>query len=113
MAQQMPKFNGDLPTYFSEHFTYPEAAKMSGTHGTVDVGFVVEKDGSLSGIHVIKSVQHSLDSAAVAFVSAMPKWIPGMQNGEKVRARYDIPVQFSLPIIDSNSVNPSTPPRIK
>lgn len=112
-VQQMPKFNGDVPTYISDHFVYPQEAMDKGVQGTVYVSFIVEKDGSITRTHVMRGVEHSLDSAAVACVSSMPKWMPGMQNGQPVRVRYSIPIRFRLPTIDTSSVNPSTPPRIK
>lgn len=112
MAQQMPKFNGDIPTYISKHFVYPPKA-MGGIQGTVVITFVVEKDGSLSGAYPMKSREHSIDSSAIACIYAMPKWSPGVLNGQTVRVRCAIPIQVSAPVIDSVSVNPSTPPRIK
>lgn len=113
LVQQMPKFNGDIPSYISDHFVYPKEAMNKGIQGTVDVTFIIEKDGRVSGAHALRSVEHSLDSAAVACISSMPKWTPGMQNGQVVRVRYEIPIRFSIPTIDQSSVNPSTPPRIK
>jgi protein TonB len=113
IAQQMPKFNGDIPTYVRDHFTYPEKTMIKGVQGSVVIDFVVEKDGSLSGAYAVKSLEHTIDSSAIACIYSMPKWTPGMLNGQLVRVKYEIPIKVSAPIIDSNSVNPPTPPRIK
>ena len=58
--------------------------------------FIVEKDGSISNVKIIRSIFPSLDAEAERIITAMPKWIPGMQNGENVRVKYTIPISFSL-----------------
>ena len=113
LAQQMPKFNGDLYQYLSEHIMYPPQAMSKNAQGTVYVEFIIEKDGSVNRVHIKKSVEHSLDSAAMACIHSMPKWIPGSQNGQPVRVQYEIPINFQMPDITPKSVNPSTPPRVK
>lgn len=113
MAQQMPHFNGDLPSYISDHFAYPEKAAYKGAEGYVVITFVVEKDGSLSGAYAIKSLEPSIDSAAIACVYSMPKWTPGVLNGTVVRVKSAISIKVSSPTIEPSSVNPSTPPRVK
>jgi Gram-negative bacterial TonB protein C-terminal len=113
MAQQMPHFNGDIPSYISEHFVYPPQTMSKGIQGSLVIGFIVEKDGSLSGAYPMKSLEHSIDSSAIACIYSMPKWTPGALNGVIVRVKYAIPIRVSAPVIDSVSVNPSTPPRIK
>ena len=64
--------------------------------GRVICTFVVERDGSVSDIRIAKSVDPSLDKEAVRVVSAMPRWIPGRQNGQNVRVKYTLPVTFRL-----------------
>jgi TonB family protein len=97
IVQQMPKFTGgDIYKYISNHLQYPQSAINSKTQGTVYVTFVVEKNGTLSGVKAIRSVSHALDSAAVACISSMPVWQPGMQNGHAVRVAYNIPIDFKL-----------------
>jgi protein TonB len=113
IAQQMPKFNGSLVDYLTEHLSYPKATADKGTQGTVIVSFVVEKDGAISNVKASNKVEHSLDSAAMACVSTMPKWSPGMQNGRAVRVQYELPIRFEKPVIGGTSVNPDTPPRVK
>jgi periplasmic protein TonB len=113
LVSQMPEFDGDLYKYLGDHLAYPEAAMDKGVQGTVYVTFVVEKDGNLTGVHVIHSLEHSLDSAAVACIRRMPKWKPGIQDGATVRVQYNLPIKYIMPLIDTKSVNPTTPPRVK
>ena len=74
----------------------PSIAAENGVQGRVIVQFVVEKDGSVTDVHVAKSVDPSLDKEASRVVKAMPKWIPGKQNGSAVRVKYTVPVTFKL-----------------
>ncbi len=96
MAEQMPKYS-HLNDYLTQHVEYPKEAISKGVEGTVKVSFIVEKDGSLSNIHVLHSLEASLDSAAVTCLRNMPKWKPGMQNGKVVRVQFNTPVHFTLP----------------
>lgn len=112
VAKPMPAFNGDIPTYIRDHFVYPAQAMSKGIQGTVVITYTVEKDGSVSGAYAIQSLDPYIDSSAIACVSSM-KWTPGRLNGVPVRVKGAIPIRVTAPIIDSSSVNPSTPPRIK
>ena len=112
LVQEMPTFNGDVPTYIRNHFVYPPEDIAKNIQGTVVVTYTVEKDGRITGAYAIHSLEHSIDSSAIACVSAM-KWNPGKLNGVPVRVKGAIPITVEKPIIDSNSVNPSTPPPIK
>ena len=96
MVQTQPKFPGDINKYLNDNLNYPEDAKNKNQQGTVYVSFVVEKDGSISTIKILRGVAPSLDNEAIRFVSAMPKWIPGMQNGHAVRVQYNVPIRFVL-----------------
>lgn len=111
VVQKMPTFNGDLSAWLSTHLSYPKSAE--GKSGRVMVTFVVEKDGSVTGVKVIQSVYPSLDSAAVACVMSMPKWTPGLQNDSPVRVQFNLPINFQMPVIEQSSQNPDTPPRVK
>ena len=113
MVQEMPTFKGDIPTYVRDHFVYPDKVMAKGIQGTVVITYTVEKDGSISGAYAIKSLDPAIDSAAVECISSMPRWNPGKLNGVVVRVKGAIPIRVSAPIIDTNSVNPATPPRIK
>jgi protein TonB len=80
----------------SESVKYPKEASKDGIQGRVVVQFVVEKDGSISEVEVIKKVNEHLDAEAVRVVNAMPKWKPGKQKGETVRVKYTLPISFRL-----------------
>ena len=99
IVEQMPLFPGGdkkLMDYLSENIRYPEELAESCIQGRVIVTFVVEKDGSISGAKVVKSVHPLLDEEALRVVNAMPKWIPGKQNGVTYRVKYYLPVNFRL-----------------
>ena len=99
VVEQMPSFPGGmaaLMAYLQKSIKYPEIAEENGIQGRVVCTFVVERDGSVTDVRVAKSVDPSLDKEAVRVVSAMPKWIPGKQNGQSVRVKYTLPVTFRL-----------------
>ena len=95
----MPEFPGGMEAmmkYLSENLKYPEQAKEKKTQGRVLVSFVVEKNGSISDVKVVKGIGNGCDEEAVRVIKAMPKWKPGMQNGKKVRVSFAIPISFKL-----------------
>ena len=99
VVEQMPSFPGGpsaLMQFLSSNIKYPVVAEENGVQGRVVCTFVVEKDGSITDVRVIKSVDPSLDKEAVRVVKSMPKWIPGKQNGSAVRVKYTVPVTFRL-----------------
>lgn len=99
IVEQQPMFPGGqtaLMKYLSEHTKYPVVAQENGVQGRVTVQFVVEKDGSISDVHVLRGVDPSLDKEAVRVVKSMPSWTPGKQNGINVRVNYRVPVLFRL-----------------
>ena len=99
VVEQMPSFPGGpsaLMQYLSSNIKYPVVAEENGVQGRVVCTFVVERDGSITDVRVIKSVDPSLDKEAVRVVKGMPKWIPGKQNGSAVRVKYTVPVTFRL-----------------
>ncbi len=99
VVEQMPSFPGgdaELMKYLSSHIKYPVVAEENGIQGRVIATFVVERDGSISDVKVIKSVDPSLDKEAIRVLKSMPKWIPGRQNGSAVRVKYTVPVTFRL-----------------
>lgn len=99
VVEQMPQFPGGdaaLFEYLSTHIKYPTIAEENGVQGRVIVTFVVERDGSITDVKVVKSVDPSLDKEASRVVEGMPKWIPGKQNGSAVRVKYTVPVTFRL-----------------
>lgn len=99
VVEGMPSFPGgdaELMRYFSQNMKYPAEAEMNGIQGKVLVTFIVERDGTITNIQVVKSVDPSLDKEAVRVVRNMPKWRPGMDKGAAVRVKYTIPVTFRL-----------------
>lgn len=99
VVEQMPSFpggNSALMEYLHNNVKYPVVAQENGVQGRVVVSFVVEKDGSITDVRVVRSVDPSLDREASRVVSSMPKWIPGKQNGSAVRVKYNVPVSFRL-----------------
>lgn len=99
VVEQMPAFPGGmaaLNSYLKDNLRYPPVAMENGVQGRVIVSFVVEKDGSVTDVNVARSADPSLDKEAVRVVKAMPKWIPGKQNGQAVRVKYNVPVTFRL-----------------
>jgi protein TonB len=99
VVEQMPSFPGgdaELMKFLSSHIKYPVVAEENGIQGRVIAQFVVERDGSISDVKVIKSVDPSLDKEAIRVLKSMPKWIPGKQNGAPVRVKYTVPVTFRL-----------------
>ena len=99
IVEEMPKFPGGenaLMKFVSENVTYPQEARDKDISGRVFVSFVVEKDGSVNDVKVIRGVDKILDDEAVRVVKVMPKWTPGKQKGEAVRVNYNLPIFFKL-----------------
>ena len=99
VVEQMPSFPGGQAALFqwlSSNIKYPVVAEENGVQGRVIVTFVVERDGSITDVKVVKSVDPSLDKEAIRVTKSMPHWIPGKQNGSAVRVKYTLPVTFRL-----------------
>ena len=106
IVEQMPEFPGgaaEMMNYLSGNIKYPEEAKDKGISGRVFISFVVEKDGSVNQVKVMKGIGGGCDDEAVRVVKAMPKWKPGMQKGKPVRVSYMLPITFKL---DENDKSP-------
>ena len=96
LVQEMPVFPGNLNTWIYNNIRYPETAKEKKLEGKVYVRFVIEKDGAVSNVKIIRGVSPELDNEAKAVIASMPKWEPGKQNGSPVRVSYTVPVYFAL-----------------
>lgn len=100
LVEVMPTFRGGGLDKFREwvnkRTNYPQAAVDAKIRGTVFLTFVVEKDGSVSNVTVLKGVHPLLDNEAVKAISESPRWNPGLQRGQPVRVRYQIPMSFVL-----------------
>ena len=99
IVEQMPKFPGGesaLMEYVGKNVVYPEEAKEKEIQGRVFIGFVVEKDGSIGEVKVLRGIGGGCDEEAVRVIKGMPKWKPGIQKGKPVRVSYQIPIYFKL-----------------
>lgn len=99
VVEEMPHFPGGpaaLQAFLSSNTKYPVVAQENGVQGRVTVSFVVERDGSITDVKVVRSVDPSLDREASRVVRSMPRWSPGKQNGSTVRVKYTVPVVFRL-----------------
>ena len=106
IVDEMPKFPGGEQAMFkfiSENVKYPQEAKDKNISGRVFVNFVVEKDGSVDEVKVLRSIGGGCDEEAVRVVKSMPKWTPGKQKGKPVRVSYIIPFVFKLDGVESKS----------
>ena len=100
VVEQMPEFpDGGMPglmQFLSKNIRYPVNAQKNGTQGRVTVQFIVNVDGSISHIGILRGADPELDGEAVRVISTMPNWKPGMQKGKAVRVKYTVPVMFRL-----------------
>ena len=99
VVEQMPEFPGgqaSLLKYLATRIKYPAIAQENGIQGRVSCSFVVDTDGSLKNIEVIRGIDPSLDREAVRVIREMPKWNPGVQNNMAVAVKYTVPVTFRL-----------------
>ncbi len=98
-VEVMPSFEGgdsELLKYLGDNLKYPKVAKDVNAEGVVFLQFVVEADGSIAEVKVLRSVFEPLDQEAIRVIKSMPKWIPGKQNGKNLRVLYTIPIRFDL-----------------
>jgi periplasmic protein TonB len=98
-AEVMPEFPGGLTAmnrYLARELNYPRLARELGIEGTVYVSFVVEPDGRVSNIGLLRGIGGGCDEEAIRVIAAMPPWKPGMQSGRAVRVQFSIRVVFGL-----------------
>ena len=99
VVESMPEFPGgmgELMKYLATNIKYPPLAKESGIQGRVFINFVVEPDGSISNVKILRGIGGGCDEEAVRVVESMPKWKAGKQRGKPVRVSYNLPVKFTL-----------------
>ena len=99
VVERMPSFPGGnqkMQDFIENNLHYPKECAEKGLQGRVIIDFVVERNGTLTNIRVVKSVDPALDKEALRIVKMMPKWIPGRQSDKKVRVKYIIPITFQL-----------------
>lgn len=96
-AEQGAEFpDGDLYEWLGKTIQYPDMAKQSGIEGKVVVQFVIERDGHITDVEVVKKGGWGFDEAAIDVVKKMKPWKPAKQNGKPVRLRYTLPIKFTL-----------------
>jgi len=98
-VEVMPSFEGgdqELLRYLGDNLKYPKIAMDVNAEGTVYLQFVVEADGNIAEVTVLRSVFEPLDQEAIRVIKTMPKWLPGKQNGKSVRVLYTIPIKFDI-----------------
>ena len=99
VVEQMPEYPGGqaaLFEYLSKNIKYPDDAAKKKVEGKVFVTFVVDTDGKITEVSLLRKVFPSLDAEAIRVISAMPNWIPGKQKGQAVRVKYTVPIMFRL-----------------
>jgi TonB family protein len=99
VVEQMPEFPGGMGEamkFLAKNMKYPVSAQQAKIEGRVIVQFVVERDGSVSDVKVMRGVSPELDAEAIRVVSMMPKWIPGKQRSKAVAVKYTMPIMFRL-----------------
>ena len=99
IVEEMPSYPGGeakMYEYLGKNIKYPQIARESGIQGRVFVNYVVEPDGSVSNVKVLRGIGGGCDEEAMRVVKAMPKWKPGKQRGKAVRVSYTLPVVFKL-----------------
>lgn len=99
VVENQPEFpggNAAMMKFLSDNIKYPVIAQENGLQGRVITNFVVERDGSITDVQVVRGVDPSLDREAVRVIQSMPRWKPGQQRGQAVRVRFTLPVVFRL-----------------
>ncbi|WP_338871802.1 TonB family protein [Spirosoma sp. SC4-14] len=97
--EQQPEYPGGaeaMRTFLSRNLTYPRAASSAGVSGRVYVSFVVNTDGSLTDVQVMKGIGFGCDEEALRVIKKMPHWKPGKQSGRPVRVKFNLPIAFTL-----------------
>ena len=100
ITDQMPSFPGGdqkMMKFIQKNIKFPQAEYDAKLSGTTYITFVVEKDGSITGIAVLRGVPNGpgFDKEAMRVIAEMPKWVPGKNNGQVVRVQYNLPIHFS------------------
>jgi protein TonB len=99
VVEEQPSFPGGEEArigFLLQSIKYPEEAKELGIQGKVFVTFVIETDGSITDVKVLRGIGGGCDEEAIRVVSLMPKWIPGKQRGTSVRVQFNLPIKFTL-----------------
>ncbi len=99
MVEEMPSFPGGevkLVEYIAKNLNYPQEAIEKGIEGRVFVGFIIDVDGSVTDVKLLRGIGGGCDEEAIRVIKSLPKWRPAKQNGVFSRVSYQIPVNFKL-----------------
>jgi protein TonB len=99
VVEVMPEYPGgvnEMIKFLGENIKYPPTAKEKGISGTVYITFIVEKNGLVSNVNVLRGIGAGCDEEAIRVIKMMPKWKPGTQRGQAVRVQYNVPIKFTL-----------------
>lgn len=99
VVEQQPEFPGgdaERMKFLQSKYNYPTMAREAGIQGTVYVTFVVEKNGKISNVKILRGIGGGCDEEAIRLVKSMPDWKPGKQNGQAVRVQFNMPIKFTL-----------------
>lgn len=99
VVETMPKFPGGdvaLMNFIAQSIKYPTVALERGIEGSVICSFIIDKDGSITDVEIVRGIDVSLDKEAARVIGLMPKWSPGMQRDKAVRVKYTMPIRFRL-----------------
>jgi periplasmic protein TonB len=99
IVEENPSFpDGDEARmrYLAQNIKYPQMARESGIQGIVFVTFVVERDGNITDVRLLRGIGGGCDEEAIRVVKGMPRWTPGKQRGQPVRVQFNLPIRFTL-----------------
>lgn len=99
VVEDNPEFPGGESArikFLLDNINYPQVAREAGIQGTVYLTFVIEKNGSITDVRILRGVGGGCDEEAIRVVNSMPKWNPGKQRGKPVRVQFNMPIKFTL-----------------
>lgn len=99
VVEESPEFQGGDQArieYLIKNINYPKKARKAGIQGTVYITFIIEKDGKVSNVRILRGIGGGCDEESLRVVKNMPKWKPGRQRGKNVRVQYNMPLKFTL-----------------
>ena len=98
-VERRPEFPGGMAAFYrfiSETIKYPAAMRVNNVQGKAYISFIIEKDGAVTDVKSLKDPGYGSGEEAVRTIALSPRWIPGLQNGQPIRVKYTVPINFSL-----------------
>ncbi|NQT76295.1 MAG: energy transducer TonB, partial [Bacteroidetes bacterium] len=99
VVEVMPEYPGgvnEMMKFLANNIKYPTNAKENNISGKVFVTFVIEKNGLITNVNILRGIGGGCDEEAIRVIKLMPKWKPGTQRGQAVRVQYNVPIKFTL-----------------